>query len=215
MAPGTVTITATDPASGISADTTLTVTPATLTSVDITPANPSIALGTAQQFTATGIYSDASTQDVTASVTWSSNDTSIASISNASGDKGLADGMAPGTVTITATDPASGISADTTLTVTPATLTSIEITPASASIAVGASKQFTATGTYSDASTEDLTSMVSWHSSNKMVATVGNATSNKGLAVGVHNGVTTISAVDPTTNISAEATLMVFFMMPQ
>jgi hypothetical protein len=44
---------------------------------------------------------------------------------------------------------------------------------------------------------------------------VSNATGSQGLATGVRNGVATISAVDPTTNISAEATLTVFGMMPR
>ena len=57
---------------GKTGSTSLTVTAATLVSIGVTPADPSIADGTAQQFTATGVYSDASTQDLTAQVTWSS-----------------------------------------------------------------------------------------------------------------------------------------------
>ena len=52
--------------------TVLTVTAATLVSIAVTPANPSIAKGTTQQFTATGTYSDSSTANITSSVTWSS-----------------------------------------------------------------------------------------------------------------------------------------------
>lgn len=44
-------------------------TPATLSSIEVTPTNPSIALGAARQFKATGTYSDSSTKDITASVT--------------------------------------------------------------------------------------------------------------------------------------------------
>ncbi len=43
----------------------LTVTAATLQSIAVTPANPSIAKGVTQQFTATGTYSDSSTANVT------------------------------------------------------------------------------------------------------------------------------------------------------
>ena len=46
--------------------TVLTVTAATLQSIAVTPANPSIAKGLTQQFTATGTYSDSSTQNLTA-----------------------------------------------------------------------------------------------------------------------------------------------------
>ena len=41
------------------------MTAATLLSIAVTPANPSIATGTTQQFTATGTFSDNSTQNLT------------------------------------------------------------------------------------------------------------------------------------------------------
>jgi hypothetical protein len=53
---GSVTITATS--GTISGFATLTVTPAVLTSLSVTPANATIGNGTSQQFTATGSYSD-------------------------------------------------------------------------------------------------------------------------------------------------------------
>ena len=88
----------------------------------------------------------------------------VATISNAAGSNGLATSVSAGSTTITA---ASGsISGSTTLTVTPATLVSIEVTPANPSIAKGTSKQFTATGTYSDNTTQNLTTAVTWSSSN-------------------------------------------------
>ena len=77
----------------------LTVTSATLQSIAVTPANPSIAAGTTQQFTATGTYSDASTADLTGSVTWSSGTTATATI----GSTGLAHGVSAGTSSIGAT----------------------------------------------------------------------------------------------------------------
>src|SRR5271166_3028834 len=43
-----------------------------LVSIAVTPANPSIAAGKQQQFTATGTYSDGSHQDLTSSATWTS-----------------------------------------------------------------------------------------------------------------------------------------------
>jgi len=53
----------------------------TLVSIEVTPADSQIpALGQTQQFTATGTYSDDSTADITGSVTWSSTDTSVATI---------------------------------------------------------------------------------------------------------------------------------------
>ena len=75
-----------------------TPTPATLVSIAIAPANPKIALGTAQQFTATGSYSDHSTRDLTGSVTWSSSVPGIATVDN----DGLASSVSIGTTAIAA-----------------------------------------------------------------------------------------------------------------
>ena len=103
----------------------------TLTSITVTPTNPSVAAGNQLQFTATGNYSDGSHQNLTASATWTSSAPTVATI--ASG--GLATGVAVGTTTIQA---ASGtINGSTTLTVTPPVLLSITVTPADPSIAAG------------------------------------------------------------------------------
>src|SRR5207253_10426071 len=136
----------------ISGFTSLNVTSATLTSIAVTPANSSIALGTTQQFKAVGTYSDGSTLDLTTTVNWTSSATNIASISNASGTQGRATSVAVGSTTIAATS--GSISGSTLLTVTPATLTSIVVTPALPSIALGMTEQFTATGTFTDGSSQ-------------------------------------------------------------
>ena len=69
-----------------------------LTSIAVAPANPSIANGLTQQFTATGTYADGSTADLTNLVTWASSTPSIATISST----GLAQSLATGTTNITA-----------------------------------------------------------------------------------------------------------------
>jgi parallel beta-helix repeat protein len=87
-------------------------TPVTLVSIAVTPANPSIAIAGAQQFTATGTYSDSSTDNITTEVAWNSSDTLVATID----DGGSAAALAAGTTTITAT--LGSASGSTTLTVT-------------------------------------------------------------------------------------------------
>jgi hypothetical protein len=92
--------------------------PATLTSIAVTPSAPSAqTLSNTLQFTATGTYSDGSTSNITASVTWGSSSTAVATI-NASG---LATSAGGGSTTITAT--LSGVTGSTVFTVTPAMLT--------------------------------------------------------------------------------------------
>ena len=169
----------------------LTVNPAgvTLKSIAVTPMSPSIVAGNTQQFTATGTYSDNSTKNITTSVTWKSSNTAFATIGTASG---LATGVAAGTTEITATQ-GSVVSPNDPLTVTAATVTlkSIAVTPASPNLGIGNTLQFTATGKYSDNSTKNITSSVTWASSNTLFATIG---ISSGLAAGVAVGTTEITA---------------------
>lgn len=192
IAPGMTTVTAT--LSGISGSTTLTVSPATLVSIAITPATAGIAMETVQAFTATGTFSDNSAMDLTNFVTWFSSAPAVAVISNAEDQKGVAAGIAPGATSITAAL-GSIVSSAATLTVTSATLQSIAITPANATIARGTSAQFTATGTYSDNFQQDLTALAVWSSSNSSVVKISIASSSRGLATGLGTGTNiTISA---------------------
>jgi uncharacterized protein YjdB len=201
VAAGTSTIQATSQAASgpITGSTTLTVTVsgATLSSIAVTPANPSIAAGLTQQFTATGTFSDGSTQNLTSSVTWSSSNTTVATITAAGG---LAKGVTIGTAMIQAVTGA--ITGSATLTISPAALVSIAVTPANPSIAIGLTQQFTASGTFSDGSTKDITSSVTWSSSNAAVATIAAG----GLATSVATGQATIKAVSGTITGSTTLT---------
>lgn len=86
-----------------------------LSSITITPANPGMLSGTTKQLTATGTYSNGTKQDITTSVTWSSSDTGVATISNTAGSNGLVTSLATGITTITALS--GSISGSTLLTV--------------------------------------------------------------------------------------------------
>jgi hypothetical protein len=85
-------------------------------------------------------------------------------------------------------------------------LLSIAVTPTNPSIAIGGQQQFTATGTYSDGSHQDLTNSATWTSSVPSVATI----SSTGLATGVAAGTTTIQAttgsIYGTTTLTVTAT---------
>jgi len=86
---------------------------AVLSSIAVTPLNPSIQAGKTQQFKATGTYSDNTTHDISAEVSWSSSNTAVAAINNT----GLATAIAGGSATITATQ--GSVSGSTMLTVQP------------------------------------------------------------------------------------------------
>lgn len=158
-----------------------------LVSIAVTPETQTLVMGATQQYTATGTFSDSSTQDLTKLVTWSSSQQGTATISNATGAEGRASGVFTGTTTITATS--GSISGTAALTVVP-TLVSIAVTPQGASLAAGTEAQYTATGTYSDNTTQDLTGTVTWSSASGAVATI----STQGRATAVAVGVTTITA---------------------
>src|SRR5262249_49256568 len=130
------------------------------TSITVTPPGPSIAEGTTVQLTAIGDFSDGTTQDLTTQVSWTSGNNTTAVVSDVAGSQGLVTGVAVGNTSITAT--LEGIQGSTTVTFTAATMTSITITPSPISVANGTSIQLTATGNFSDGSTEDLTKSVSW-----------------------------------------------------
>ncbi|MBI2869173.1 MAG: Ig-like domain-containing protein, partial [Chloroflexi bacterium] len=201
VAEGAVTIRATN--NGLRATVQLTVSPATLASISVTPASPKATLGRSVQFAATGTYTDGSTRDITGTVTWSSDNTTVASISAG----GLAAAAAEGTSIIGAAS--GGVTGTTTMTVTPATLTGIAVTPAGSSVAAGRITQLTATGTFSDTSTADITGMVTWTSLNSSVATINNT----GLATGVTAGSTatvraSLGAVNGTTTLSVTAAVL-------
>jgi uncharacterized protein YjdB len=87
----------------------------------------------------------------------------------------------------------------------PPVLQSITVSPTSASISVGATQQFTATGHYSNGTTQTLTSGVTWNSSSTTYATI----SATGLATGVAAGSTNITATVGSVTSSPAAVLAV------
>src|SRR5712692_1993404 len=181
------------------------VAPPVLLSLATTQANPSIPLGTNQQFTATGTFNDGSTQDLTSSATWSSSSAAVATISNTPGSQGLATSIGLGATIITATS--SSISSSTTLTVTPAVLLSLALMPANPSIFLGSYQQFIVIGTFSDGTAQNLTTLTTWSSSSTRVANMSNASGSQGLATSAGTGTTTVRATS--AGVTGSTTLTV------
>jgi len=196
---GSTTVTAT--LGSVSGSNTLTVTPATLVSIAVTPALPNTPLGTTQQFTATGTFTDGSTQNLTATVNWSSSQISVVTISNNTGSQGLATSVATGSASINATS--GSVSGSTTITIVPAALVSIAVSPSGSSIALGTTQQFTATGTFTDGSTQNVTGSATWGSDTPAVATINTG----GLATGTGTGSANISATSGTVTGSTALTV--------
>jgi hypothetical protein len=136
-----------------------------LTSVVVSPSNPSVDEGFAQQFTATGTFASGVTQSITSSVAWASSNPAVATIDGA----GLAATHAAGTSAITAS--LEGVTSPAVM-LTSLPLVSLVVAPGNPSVDEGFAQQFTATGTFAGGSTQNLTSFVTWASSKPAVATI-------------------------------------------
>jgi 6-phosphogluconolactonase (cycloisomerase 2 family) len=166
------------------------LSPASLVSLTIQPVNLTVlAYVSPDQFTASGTYSDGTHRFLTASVTWSTSNPGVATISNAPGSSGLASVVGAGQTQIGAT--LGNLSATTTLTVQPSALISIAVTPNNPMARAGTTLQFTAIGTYQDGTMKVLTDSAKWLSSNVPVASV----TQGGLTTGESVGTCIISAV--------------------
>src|SRR2546430_1773581 len=169
---------------GSKSDTaSVTVTcPVSVASVTVSPATASVPPGQTVQLTATP--KDANGTPLSGrTVTWSSGNTTVATVSSS----GLVTGKVAGTVTITATS--EGQSGTSAITVVHVPVASVSVAPASASVQAGSAIQLTATP--KDANGNPLSGRtVSWSSSNTSVATV----SSSGLVTGVTVGSAAITA---------------------
>src|ERR1019366_3480265 len=159
----------------------------TIVSLAVSPTSAQIKPSAQQQFSATATYGNNSTGDVSSSVTWTSSNTGVATISTS----GLATaGTTMSTTNITAKS-GSVISNVAVLTVSTKTITTITVNPQNFTLSVGGSgEQYTATATYSDGTNGNVTLSVTWSSSDTAVATITSA----GFASPVATGSTTISA---------------------
>ena len=120
LTPGTTMLAATSGAT--SGTLALTTVAATIQAMVIAPATLQTGVGITRRFVATGIFSDGSTADVSASATWSTQSPGIASVSN-----GAASGLALGSTGTTAT--LGSASASATLSVTTNTWTAAPAMP--------------------------------------------------------------------------------------
>ncbi|HKV75111.1 MAG TPA: hypothetical protein VJN95_11370 [Gemmatimonadales bacterium] len=139
-------VTATQAGSGLSASAAVTIAPALITSLDVTPGAITLAPGAAQQFTASARMSDGSLSSP--QVVWSATGGAVTA------DGGYTAGTTSGAYQVTASLPDGSLAAHAAVTISPPapTLTQIVLSPASATLLGGATRQFTATGIWSDGS---------------------------------------------------------------
>lgn len=170
--------------------------------IGIAPGNLTIGQQMQVQYTATGSFSDGTVQNVSATAAWSLTNGSVASID--------ANGLLDATSTPGATDVEASLdvaSTSVTLTVGNFTLASITVTPATPSLYLGQTQQFTALANYSDASTGNITALVNWQSGNTARVQID----ADGLAtVQSQSGAVTVTATEPGTAVAGNTTVTVF-----
>jgi trimeric autotransporter adhesin len=161
----------------------------TITSLSIAPLNTTVAPGVTQQYSATATYGNNTTGDVTSTVTWSSNQPSIASITAG----GLLSGVSLGTTTVKAQS--GSVIATTGVTVTTKQVSSVTIAPLTQTLSLSlgpTTVQFTATATYKDGTTGDVTATSTWNALPSSVAAI----SSSGLATATTIGTCTVTATN-------------------
>jgi uncharacterized protein YjdB len=200
-APGTVNITATS--GSISGAASVTVGQAALLGITVSPNLSSVPVGESEQLTATGNFSDGSTLNLTQSVTWASSGTGVASVA----PSGSVLGNALGTATITATS--GSIVGSASVTVGQAALVGITVSPAQSSLPVGETQQLTATGNFSDGSTQNLTQSVTWSSSSSTIASVGSSGSVVANALGSATVTASSSSLTGSAGVSVTPAVVV------
>jgi N-acetylneuraminic acid mutarotase len=175
--------------------------PPVLVSIAVNPGGGPIAAGLTQQFTATGTYDKGFSVDESRSTLWSSSDSRIATVSST----GLVMAVSPGSTTISAT--LAGKTGSAPFSVSSVPLIAIAVTPLSASLKQGHSRQFSALGTYADMTTGDITLAANWSSSDDTSVTISNAVDSKGFASGLRSSAQTVAITATFNGISGSAAL--------
>ena len=187
LQPGTLSVIASK--EGQTRSLNITVSPASLTGIAITPSNISLTKGSKKPVNVTANFSDNTKQDVTSQVNWVSSNDQIAIIED---NSFAVQALSEGSTKISAH--LLGEHADLSIIVTNAELVSLALHPVNASIPLGQSQQYYAQGTFTDGTVHDLTSEVTWMSSNEGQVLINNSDSLAGLAESIALGSTQITA---------------------
>lgn len=175
---GTTTITASS--SEISSGQVDTkVTDAVLTKITTSDNTITLAKGQTKQLSATAWYSDGTSSDQ-AAVVWLSSDPNIATIT---ADSGVLRAEAIGDAVITAVLD-NIVSPDIEVNATAAVITDIAVTPSKFIVKQTANMQLSATATFSDSTSSNITDSVTWEANDPNAATI----TPNGLLTGVNPG---------------------------
>lgn len=174
---GSVTVSASY--AGLTSSVNFTVTSKTISSLALSFSAASISTSVTAEATCIAHYNDGSSEDVTDSVSYSVNDSSIGIVSNNQNSKGKITPISAGVLTLTASLGGTSISED--LTITEAQLVSISVETNESLISSGINAYFRAMGTYDDSSVVEITDSVIWSLSNSDYGSISNSSQDRGL----------------------------------
>jgi hypothetical protein len=140
-----------------SAPAAIQVTPPVLVAIAVTPADTTVALGRPLQLHAQGTWSNGARTDLTNSCTWSASPPGIVTVDA----NGLAATLTQGVASIHA-QVGSLQSPAARLAVGSAVLVNLSLSPADTSLALGQQVHYRVTGTWSNGTTSNVTSSVTW-----------------------------------------------------
>ncbi len=167
-----------------------------LTTITVTPPTATLAINGTQTFTAAA--KDQYGNPFTTTFTWSSNNTTVGTVNTT----GKFTAHADGTAKITAkSGTVNGTATVTVIALSPPVLTTITVTPSTASLTVNGTQAFTATTL--DQYGNPINATVTWSSSNATVGTINGT----GKFTAHANGTTVIKATNGSVNGSASVTV--------
>ena len=205
IAPGSATITASESgAVGTSTVTVGPVEPVTLVRIRIEPNTLELRAGTSQQFTVVGEYSDQSSHTLEEGVAWNSSNVKTAQVT-AGGIVTAVDWNTQAVITATVAE----FSATATVTVPPARLVSIIVTPDPTTINQVGEVKLSATGTYENGHEEALTGVL-WASADSAVADVDQT----GFVTATGTGYDTVEITATLDEVSGSAFVTVEYQEP-
>lgn len=153
----------------------------------------SLAAGRAAQLSAVVRAPDGSQRDVTVAATWHADDPAILQVTDERESKGTLMAMGLGQSRVRAYY--GGQVADASVTVTPAEVDALAVSPMESELLKGATLQLSAMAHFSDGSRQDLSAAVLWVSDAPDVIRISNEAGTVGLASALSEGTTGITAV--------------------
>ena len=148
-----------------------TGSPGVLVGILVTPESVVVPLGGDTQLTATGLYDDRTSRNITAVVSWSSADSDVATVSEGLDAEGLLSGLSVGETTVIGSmNDIASVSAR--ITVTDAELLGLTVEPGELTLEQGSEVQLQAIAAWSDGSRGDAASQVRWLTADGTVAQI-------------------------------------------